>query len=68
MWVKNLETGVLHRGHVGGPGRGRCFTWNFERKVIFLFIKRYCLLGNQRDMCKKALEMGNTLIRVSLGT
>jgi len=32
MYRKALEMGVfLHNGPIGGPGRGRCFTEDFER-------------------------------------
>jgi len=46
-----LEKGVfLHRSPDEGPGRGCCFTVDFERKLRFLFIRRPCMLGNPRYM------------------
>jgi hypothetical protein len=53
----------LHRGPIGGPRRSHCFTWDFETKARFLFIRRPCLLGNLRAMFKnkKDLEMDNSL-------
>ena len=58
---------LLHRGHVGGPQRGRCFSGDFERKVRSCFIRRLCLLEHPRDIEKKALETGRYLHRGPIG-
>jgi len=46
---------------------GMLLYWGFERKVKFGFIRRPYLLGNVRDMQRKALETGNSIHRGPTG-
>jgi hypothetical protein len=65
---KALETGVfLHRGPVRGPGKGCCFTGDFERRRDFDLSGGLVYRGIREIHLKKALKTANSLHRGPIG-
>jgi len=57
-----LGTGMFHRkGPFGGPRWSADFPGYLKERCDF-FIRRPCLLRNPRDVQKKTLETGNSIM------